>query len=79
MKTMKFVRSWRAYRKGQVVPIPGGLAAQLVAGGYAVEDRQQPLIETAAVEPEAERADATPKRSKRRAVQKPDSSDRPGR
>lgn len=79
MKTMRFTRSWRAYRKGQVVPIPGGLAAQLVAGGYAVEDRQQPLIETAAVEPDAERADATPKRSKRRAVPKPDPSDRPGR
>ena len=78
MKTMKFVRSWRAYRKGQVVPIPGGLAAQLVAGGYAVEDRQQPLIETAAVEPEAERADATPRRVKR-AVPKPRSPDRPGR
>ena len=78
MKTMRFTRSWRAYRKGQVVPIPGGLAAQLVAGGYAVEDRQQPLIETAAVEPEAERADATPRRVKR-AVQKPRSSERPAR
>lgn len=78
MKTMRFTRSWRAYRKGQVVPIPGGLAAQLVAGGYAVEDRQQPLIETAAVEPEAERADATPRRVKR-AVPKPRSPDRTGR
>lgn len=78
MKTMRFTRSWRAYRKGQVVPIPGGLAAQLVAGGYAVEDRQQPLIETAAVESEAERADATPRRVKR-AVPKPRSPDRPGR
>jgi hypothetical protein len=45
----------------------------------AVEDRQQQLIETAAVEPEAETADATPKRSKRRAVPKPDPSDAAGR
>lgn len=78
MKTMKFIRSWRAYRKGQVVQIPGGLAAELVAGGYAVEDHQQPLIETAAVEPDAETADLTPRRAKR-AVQKPRSSDRSSR
>lgn len=76
MKTMRFIRSWRAYRKGQVVPIPGGMAAQLMAGGYAVEDRQQPLIETAAVELDAERADATPRRVKR-AVPKPRTPDRP--
>lgn len=75
MKKIRFVRSWRAYRSGQVAEISGGLATQLLAQGVAVEDRQQQLIETAAVEPEAETADATPKRSKRRAVQKPDPSD----
>lgn len=78
MKKLKFVRSWRAYKSGQVVEISGGLAAELVAGGYAVEDRQQTLIETAAVEPDAETADATPRRAKR-AVPKPRPSDRPGR
>lgn len=78
MKKMRFIRSWRAYRKGQVVEIPGGLAGELVAGGFAVEDRQQPLIETAAVEPEAETADLTPRRAKR-ALPKPRASDRPGR
>lgn len=78
MKKMRFTRSWRAYRKNQVVEIPGGLAAELVAGGFAVEDRQQPLIETAAVEPEAETADLTPRRAKR-AVPKPGSSERPAR
>lgn len=79
MKKIKFVRSWRAYRSGQVVEISGGLATQLLAQGLAVEDHQQQLIETAAVEPDAETADATPRRSKRRAVPKPDPSDSAGR
>ena len=78
MKKIKFVRSWRAYRSGQVAEISGGLATQLLAQGVAVEDRQQQLIETAAVEPEAETADATPRRVKR-AVPKPRTPDRPGR
>lgn len=78
MTKMRFIRAWRAYRKGQVVEIPGGLAAELAAGGFAVEDRQRPLIETAAVKPEAETADLTPRRAKR-ALQKPRASDRPGR
>jgi hypothetical protein len=41
----------------------------------AIEDRQQDLIETAAIEHDAETADATPRRRGRRAIQKPDSSD----
>jgi len=77
MKKIKFVRSWRAYRSGQVAEISGGLATQLLAQGVAVEDRQQQLIETAAVEPEAETADATPRRVKR-AVPKPRTPDRSG-
>jgi hypothetical protein len=78
MKKIKFVRSWRAYRSGQVAEISGGLATQLLAQGVAVEDRQQKLIETAAVEPEAETADATPRRVKR-AVPKPRTPDSSGR
>ena len=78
MKKLKFTRAWRAYRKGQVVEVAGGLATQLLAQGVAVEDRQADLIETAALEPDAETADATPRRVKR-AVPKPDPSDRPGR
>lgn len=66
MKKLKFVRSWRAYRIGQVVEVPGGLAAELIARKVAVEDRQAELIETAALEPEVETADATPKRRRRR-------------
>lgn len=75
MMKLKFVRPWRAYRTGQVVEIPGGLAAELVAKRVAVEDRQVELIETAAVEPVAETADATPRKRGRRAVPKPDPSD----
>ena len=79
MTKLKFVRSWRAYRKGQVVDIPGGLAAELIGKRVAVEDRQGALIETAALEPATETADATPKRRGRRAVPKPDAPDAPGR
>ena len=75
MRKLKFTRSWRGYRKGQVVEIAGGLATQLVAQGVAIEDRQQDLIETAAIEHDAETADATPRRRGRRAVPKSDQSD----
>ena len=79
MKKLKFTRSWRGYRTGQVVEIPGGLATQLLAQRVAVEDRQQEL-ETAAIDHQAETADATPrKRGRPRAVPKPDSPDRPSR
>ena len=75
-----FVRSWRAYRKGQAVEIPGGLATQLIQQRVAVADHQGQLLETAAVERHVETADATPrKRGRRRAVPKPDSPDSPGR
>ncbi len=66
MKKIRFVRSWRAYRTGQTVDVPGGLAAELLAKRVAVEDTQGSLIETAAIEPEVETADATPKRRKRK-------------
>ena len=66
MMKMRFVRPWRVYRTGQVVEVPGGLAAELLARKVAVEYRQQSLIETAAVEPVVETADATPKRRRRK-------------
>jgi hypothetical protein len=59
--------------------LAGGLATQLLAQGVAVEDRQQQLIETAAVEHQAETADATPRKRGRRAVPKPDAPDSAGR
>ena len=78
MKKLRFTRAWRGYRTGQVVEVAGGLATQLLAQGVAVEDRQQDLIETAALEPAAETADATPRRAKR-AVSKPRPPDAPRR
>jgi hypothetical protein len=66
MTKLKMLRSFRNYRPGQVVEIPGGLAAELIAKRFAVQDRQQELIETAAVEHDVETADATPKRRKRK-------------
>lgn len=62
MKKLRFVRPWRAYRAGQVVDVPGGLAADLIARRVAVEDSQGTLIETAAVEPETRQAAVTRKR-----------------
>ena len=66
MTKLKFIRSWRSYRLGQMADIPGGLAAELIARKVAVEDKQQPLIETAAVEMPARTADATPRRKRTR-------------
>jgi hypothetical protein len=66
MTKLKMLRSFRSYRPGQVVEIPGGLAAELIAKRFAVEDRQQELIETAAVEHDVETADATPKRRRKK-------------
>ena len=66
MKKLKFIRSWRVYRAGQTVEIPGGLAAELIARKVAVEDTQPALIETAAMEPVVETADATPKRRRKK-------------
>lgn len=60
---IRMVQSYRAYRRGQVLPdVPDGMANDWIRRGIAIEERQQALIETAAVEQPAERADATPKR-----------------
>ena len=66
MKKLRMLRSFRSYRAGQVVEIPGGLAQELISKRFAVEDRQQELIETAAVEHDVETADATPKRRRKK-------------
>ena len=63
---LRILRPFRSYRTGQVVEIPGGLAAELIVKRFAVEERQQDLLETAAIEPATETADATPKRRRRK-------------
>lgn len=64
MKKLRFIRPFRAYSPGVVLEVPGGLASELIARGYAVEDKQLE-IETAAAEPEMRTADATPRKRRR--------------
>lgn len=68
MKTMRvrMLRAYGLYKAGELVEVKSDLAARLLAWEYATEDRQQSLIETAALEPEAESADLTPRRRGRR-------------
>jgi len=77
---IRMVQSFRFYRRGQVLPdVPDGMAQDWIRRGRAVEDKQTEIVETAAVEPQAERADATPrKRGRPRAVPQPDTTDRTG-
>jgi len=59
------VQSYRVYRRGQVLPdVPDGMANDWIRRGLAVEEKQQE-IETAALEPVVERADATLKRKRK--------------
>lgn len=71
---IRMVQSYRVYRRGQVLPdVPDGMANDWIRRGIAVEDKQADLIETAAVEHQAEIADATPrKRGRPRALPQPD-------
>jgi len=76
---LRMVQSYRVYKRGQVLPdVPDGMAREWIKRGLAVEDTQQE-IETAAIEHQAETADATPRKRGRRAVPKPDSPDSPSR
>jgi hypothetical protein len=65
VKKMKLLRPYSSYRAGQVVEVPGGLAADWIARKIAIEDKQSELIETAAVDLKVETADATPRRRRR--------------
>jgi hypothetical protein len=51
MTKLRILRPFRSYRTGQVVEIPGGLAAELVAKRFAAIEQQQDLLETAALDP----------------------------
>jgi hypothetical protein len=65
VKKMKLLRPYSSYRAGQVVEVPGGLAADWIARKIAIEEKQGELIETAAVDLKVETADATPRRRRR--------------
>lgn len=62
---IKLVRPFRSYSPGFVLDVPGGQADEMIRQGYAVAEKQLDLLETAAVEPEARTADATPKRRRK--------------
>ena len=77
---IRMVQSFRHYRRGAVLPdVPDGMANDWIRRGLAVADKQGELIETAAVEHQAETADATPRKRGRRALPKPDTNDAAGR
>ena len=65
MKKIRLIRPFRSYVRGSVLDVPGGQADEMIRTGIAVEEKQQDLLETAAVEPEIRTADATPKRRRK--------------
>jgi len=76
---IKLVKYYSTYTVGRVVECDDATARRLVEGGIAVRESQQDLIETATVEPAVERADARPRRGrKKRAVSQPHDSDAAG-
>jgi hypothetical protein len=64
---IRMAKVYGAYKKGEIVELPERQAESLIAWEYAtrVDDSQQSLIETAAVEPVVETADVTPRRRKK--------------
>ena len=63
---VRMKRPYGAYKAGETVEVDEGLAARLLAWDYATRDTQGSLLETAALEPDAEQADVTPRRKGRR-------------
>jgi hypothetical protein len=68
---IEMVKNYSTYTVGRVVDCEDETAQRLIRDGIAVRVAQMDLIETASVEHDAERADATPRRT-RRAVSKPE-------
>jgi hypothetical protein len=62
---IRLIRPFRSYVRGTVLEVPGGQADEMIRTGIAVEEKQQDLLETAAVEAEVRTADATPKRRRK--------------
>lgn len=62
---IKMVHAVGAYRRGEVLEAPAGQARLWIARGLAVEETQQELLETATVDRQVERADATPRKKRK--------------
>lgn len=59
---IRLLKPYGKYRKGDTFELGDSAARLLIADGYAVEERQQHLIETASVEERCETADMNPRR-----------------
>jgi hypothetical protein len=68
---IKLLTNYSTYTVGTVVECEDETAHRLIRDGIAQRETQMDLIETAAVEPVAERADVTPRKTTRRAIPKP--------
>jgi hypothetical protein len=53
---IRFIKSFRAYRRGAVADLGDGEANVLIVRQIAVPEEQRTLLETAAIEPEARTA-----------------------
>ena len=67
---IRLLKNYSTYRIGAVVDCEDETAQRLIRDGLAERERQMDLLESASVQHDAERADATPRRMKR-AVPKP--------
>ena len=67
---IRLLKNYSTYRIGAVVDCEDETAHRLTRDGLAERERQMDLLESASVQHDAERADATPRRMKR-AVPKP--------
>jgi hypothetical protein len=68
---LRFVRPYQAYRKGQEITLPKGVARSMILSGIATEVHEQPMLEFAvAPEPVAEQAIAPVAKAARRRKKK---------
>lgn len=74
---IKLLKNYSTYRLGAVVDCEDATALRLIADGMAERDSQMTLIETASLEPAGERADVTPRRT-RRVLPQPHDTDAAG-
>ena len=72
---IKLLKNYSTYPVGRVVDCEDETAIRLIRDGIAEREQQLDLVETASVEPVAERADLTPRRTGKRAVSKPQDGD----
>jgi hypothetical protein len=77
---IRLVRQYSIHNAGKTVDCEDGVAHRLIADGVAVSLESPPAVETASLEPGAERADMTPRRGRRKrsAIPQSKETDSPG-